>query len=126
MWRIGGRPLGVITVAAVVLLDAATSFVAAYTTIASDAVDWTAAVLLVLIGVLMVIKARGLWSYHRTAWLAVQVLAGLGAAVDAIQLVRGHAEPGSWFSLAWHLITLFYLNLPSIRALYVHHTEPAS
>jgi len=126
MWRIGGRPFGVITVALVVLLDATISFVAAYTTVASDAVDWAAAVLLVLVGMLMVIKAYGLWSYHRAAWLSVQLLAGLGATVDAIELVRGHAQPGSWFSLASHLIALVYLNLPSIRALYVHHCEPAS
>jgi hypothetical protein len=122
MWRIGGRPLGIITVAVVVLLDAALSFIAAYTTIVSDALDSTAAVLLVLVGVIMVIKAYGLWSYHRAAWLSVQVLAGLGIVVDATELVRGHTEDGWWLSLAWHLITLVYLNLPRIRALYAHRS----
>jgi uncharacterized membrane protein (DUF2068 family) len=125
MWRIARRPLGVIALAVIVLLDAVISFVAAYTTIASDGVEWIPALLSVLVGLLMVIKAYGLWSYKRAAWLSVQILAALGAAVDAFELVRGHAQPASWFSFAGHLIVLIYSNLPSIRALYVQHGEPA-
>ena len=125
MWRIARRPLGVIALAVIVLLDAVISFVAAYTTIASDGVEWIPALLSVLVGLLMVIKAYGLWSYKRAAWLSVQILAALGAAVDAFELVRGYAQPASWFSFAGHLIVLIYFNLPSIRALYVQHGEPA-
>jgi len=123
---LGGRPAGVVAIALVVLVDAVLSLVAAYDTIASDPVDWTAAALSVFVGTLMLIKVHGLWSYRRFTWLIVQALAALGAAVVAVELVRGHREPGSLISLTWHVWTLAYLNLPKIRALYLHQPHPSA
>ena len=118
MWWVHGRPVGVWVVIVAVVIDALGYFRAAYATIASPPTDWLASFAFVAIGTLMLGKARGLWLLHRTAWLLVVGLTGVGAAVAVIEIVRGHDDPNSWAALVWNLVTLAYLNYPSVRLLF--------
>jgi hypothetical protein len=80
--------------------------------------DWLAAVALIAAGTLLLVKGHALWSFHKTAWLTVIAFSGLGGLVDAVELARGHDEPGLWLSVVWATATVIYLLHPSIRALF--------
>ena len=118
MWWVHERPVGVWVVIVAVVIEALDYFMAAYATIASPPIDWLASFAFVAIGTLLLVKSRALWLLHRTAWLSVVGLTGVGTAVAVIEILRGHGEPGAWAALVWDLATLAYLNYPSVRQLF--------
>jgi hypothetical protein len=127
-WWLVGRPVGLSVLIGVMVAESIGFFAAALEALRSWSEDWPAALVAVANGALLLRKARSLWRYHRTAWLAVVGLSALGALVEAVQIARGHGGPGAWSSLGWAVVTVAYLGHPRIRALFLHprgHEPPA-
>jgi uncharacterized membrane protein (DUF2068 family) len=118
--HVRGRPVGIGVLACVIAVDGMSHLLAAYDSLFPTPADWPAFVLKLLVGFLLLIKARGLWNLHHVTYWMVILLAAIGAATDVVEVLRGHAGPATYPALGWAAITVVYLAHPRVRAVFDH------
>jgi len=106
-------------VAGLILAEALGLYAAAAQLALSSDGDWVSPLASVVIGTLLLYKARGLWLLHRRAWFMVVALTALGATVELMDVLRGYRHVGVSLSLAWSFVTLVYLCQPRVRSLFL-------
>ena len=118
MLNVRGRPFGIGFLVATIAADGAGHLVAAYDSLFNN---WLDVAVKLLVGCLLLIKARGLWRLNRVTYWAVVIATALGAAVETLEVLGGHAGRATYVALAWSLLTVVYLAHPRIRALFLQH-----
>ncbi len=114
------RPFGISAMAIVLAIKGIASIAMAFDLVTfglrtSSNTDQAAAGAALITGLLLLYKAYGLWSLHRTTWLVLVVLVALDGMVAAGELLLGTRTATVWFSLAVSLVTVFYLLQPDVR-----------
>src|SRR5579862_2314843 len=104
-----GRPVGVGIVVVLIGVTGLVTLVDAAQLIASSPGDWPASALNVLIGVALVYKAFGLWSFRHVAWLTTLITLGIRVVVSVGEIIQGIATTGTWLSLGLAVVATLYL-----------------
>jgi lysylphosphatidylglycerol synthetase-like protein (DUF2156 family) len=134
----GARPLGITLLAVLHVLHAIFLFIGGVALIALGAfigrglfglprflngVVSLIGVVVVVIGLLYLGLAWGLWTGKGWAWVLSLVLAALGVIVSLLSLVRGHFGP--IVVLILDAIILYYLFRPNVRAFFGEQKIPS-
>jgi hypothetical protein len=120
---IRGRPAGVAILTGVIAADGLSHLLAAYDSVVPTPDDWPAALLKLLIGCVLLLKARRFWILHPRAWFGVVMVILIGSATNAIEILRGHAGIATYATLILAVLSLAYLADPRIRALFVQRVS---
>ncbi len=120
MHRPANRPMGITVLAPLLALKGVVSPAMAGDLVNVDPasttpVDEPATVVALVIGLVLLRKAYGLWMLHREAWLLMLLLVALDCAVAAPELLLGARTATAWLSFVVALVTVLYLLQPHVR-----------
>ena len=116
MWQFVGRPAGIAVLAVLLVLAGLSSMAESIEEVFTAAGAWPAATLGAVIGLFLLYRAYGLWSFRHFAWLMTTVALGLKVAISAWTLSQGSAPLSAWVTLSLAVVIILYLFHPSIRA----------
>jgi hypothetical protein len=127
--RVGRWPIGVLVVAFLRLIDAVSMAaiglgirdmpmdalpIVADSPILTQAVD-------IVVAAATIIGVVGLLAFRRWGWVLTMILVGLGLLVELIRVVIGQPDHLGLFLL---VLSAFYLNQRSVRAMAGRHLDP--
>jgi uncharacterized membrane protein (DUF2068 family) len=115
------RPLGVSVIALLVAINGLAALATALDLLGLDLTsqahaDEPAAGVQLVAGLLLLVRAVGLWRLNLLPWLATLALLAVDGATDVVELVRGTHTACVWLSLAVAVGTALYLLTPRVRA----------
>lgn len=70
-------------------------------------------VFMLVLGIISIVLAIGLWQMKEWAWIATLVLQGITIAIQILQLVLGKAP--NFLSLAFAVVIVIYLMRPEVK-----------
>jgi uncharacterized membrane protein (DUF2068 family) len=118
------RPLGVSVIALLVAINGLAALATALDLLGLDLTsqahaDEPAAGVQLVGGLLLLVRAVGLWRLNLLPWLATLALLAFDGATDFVELVRGTPTACVWLSLVVAVGTALYLLTPRVRAAFV-------
>jgi hypothetical protein len=127
MRRIFGRPIGLVALTALLVVNGLMALGSAVGLLGAGADSFVktgltalgvpVALATAIAGLLLMRRGYLLWIFHRGAWRTTLIIAGVGVVLSLVSVTAAPLLLGGWFHLAVSLVTVFLLLRHATRSL---------
>lgn len=116
------RPLGFTLIVVIIALNGLLSIAEAFSLFGTGPGNLPVAIVFVVLGLLLINRAYGLWRLRYSSWLITEAILGFKAVLALLPLIESPHNILSWIDFGVVAATILYLSQPSVRALFTRQS----